>query len=178
MSDTQIIRVTPLEWALAMHESEGRLAPRGPAGEPTAKRKAYRPEPKFRRRYVDSHRDAHLWGSAEREMRSTSFGCWQIMGQFLRELGYVGDIVAFASAAELQLHFMRLAWQRVTDKGDPLWRLAESWNKGDAGEDKLTGPTDYWHSVEAWLQRAPAPGPDGLVEMLTVEKKMVLPLRR
>lgn len=174
----QTLRVTPLEWALALHESEGNLPPRGPAGQPTAKRKAYRYEEKYRRKYVDSHRDAHLWGPAERELRSTSFGCWQIMGQFLRELGYVGDIRPFAESASLQLRFMRLAWQRVIDPGDPVWRLAEAWNKGDAGEDRLAGPTEYWHSVEAWLKRAPAPGPDGLVEMLTVEKKMALPPRR
>lgn len=169
-SGIQILRVTPLEWAIAMHESEGNLAPRGPAGEPTAKRKAFRPEPGFLVNVVPRHRLAHTWGTEFRAAMAMSFGCWQIMGLNLFDLGYQWPIDEFANSAEMQLHYMRLQWRRGTDPGDPLWRNVESWNKGDAGEDRLTAPTTYFNDVNHWLLRAPAPGPDGLVELVTVEK--------
>jgi hypothetical protein len=176
----QVIRVTPLEWAVAMHESEGNLAPRGPAGEPTAKRKAWRFEPGFLETVVPRHELAFSWGEEERRRMATSFGCWQIMGLNLQDLGYRWPIDAFADSAELQLRFVRRQWRRnvhVLAQGlgwegaGVIWRQVEAWNKGPTGASRLAAPARYYQAVHDWLTRAPVPGADGLVDLVTVEKR-------
>lgn len=147
-----VLRVTPLEWAIAMHESIG------------GRVMARRHEPAFQARYVPKGTDP-----VEAYFQATSFGLWQIMGLNIRRLGWTGPPNRWADWCQDvhgQLDFMRRLWERMTDPGDPLWRNVESWNKGDAGEDRLAAPTEYFRRVESWLKKAPAPGPDGLVPLV------------
>lgn len=170
----QIIRVTPTLWAVALHEGEGHYPPDG-----TSKRKAYRREPAFRARYVDPHAEEHGWGEPECDFRSTSFGCWQIMGENLRSLGYEGPIDRFAVDLELQYRLTLKLWIRHERQlaarlgaRAGLWRVIEAWNKGVAGALRLQRPDTHYHGkVRAWLDACPAPGPDGLVPLRTVERK-------
>lgn len=175
MSSIQTLRITPLHWAICMHESWGTLPPRGPQGELTGKRKAYKEEGEFGRRYVpESLTDD------EELFQRTSFGLWQLMGLVLRELGYRGGIGPFAESADMQARYFNQEWakkerelHRRLRRAPETWRLIEAWNKGAAGATRLPGPTGYHAKVMAKLRRCPAPGTDGLVDLVTVEKAKV-----
>ncbi len=156
----QTIRVTPLEWAIAMHEGAANLH----GGRPY--QFAVKREGIWRDRLA-----AKGVAGTELGFQCRSWGVWQIMGVVLREHGFKGDGPGFCADLAVQLDFMRREWRRkvraIPARSAQPWRLIESWNKGSLGALRLSGPTDdYYGEVDAWLKRAPLPGNDGLVDLV------------